>query len=398
MSEHSVEEVREAASATIGKVRGMLTAYADILEQIEQTREGVTDAVVQKFIGAFARNKGLRLLFKEDLEDCRAALQAVTHLLPKVGHTGNAESVLLPFSPYLVFQWKTPTEHHSWTAYTEQQMRDYAAAHLLPSGERAVAEGIGEVSKECVHDLRKHAKQCYNLPKLADDLRRMANRIERKMASAAHPPAQAAQVDALKAMKASPEHQVDMLIARATVSGVVVPEAPAAEPLDLADIVRLLVNRHPVAAVVREMEAQAPGIRGAFTPLAPAAEPVAQGEVVAFFYIDKHTAGAIANPMTPSRDGVRAYRPQFPLPDGEFVPVYLQAAQPRAVPDGWVLVPREPTPEMLDSALRIHGDGAFFAKAPSLVSALIKIHKAMLAAAPSPGESTTTGAIGENGK
>jgi hypothetical protein len=64
------------------------------------------------------------------------------------------------------------------------------------------------------------------------------------------------------------------------------------------------------------------------------AEPVAQGEAVPFFYIDKHTAGAIANPMTPSRDGVRAYRPQFPLPDGEFVPVYLQAAQPRAAPDG----------------------------------------------------------------
>lgn len=38
--------------------------------------------------------------------------------------------VPLPFSPYLVSEWKAPTERHSWTAYTEQQMRAVAAACL----------------------------------------------------------------------------------------------------------------------------------------------------------------------------------------------------------------------------------------------------------------------------
>lgn len=88
-------------------------------------------------------------------------------------------------------------------------------------------------------------------------------------------------VDALKAAKVSPAHQVHMLMARAVVSGVVVPEAPAAESPDLADIVKLLVNSYPIAAIVREMDVQAPGIRGAFAPLTPTAEPVAHGEAVA---------------------------------------------------------------------------------------------------------------------
>lgn len=45
---------------------------------------------------------------------------------------------------------------------------------------------------------------------------------------------------------------------------------------------------------------------------------------VPFFYIDKHTAEAINNPMTSSRDGVRVHRHGFPLPEGEFVPVYIK--------------------------------------------------------------------------
>ena len=45
---------------------------------------------------------------------------------------------------------------------------------------------------------------------------------------------------------------------------------------------------------------------------------------VPFFYIHKHTAEAINNPMTSSRGGVTAYRHGFNLPDGEFVPVYVE--------------------------------------------------------------------------
>lgn len=58
-----------------------------------------------------------------------------------------------------------------------------------------------------------------------------------------------------------------------------------------------------------------------------------------------------------------------------------QPAERVRVPDGWKLVPIEPTQEMIGTALRVHGDEAFIAKAPALVSALVKIHKAMLSAA-----------------
>jgi hypothetical protein len=52
------------------------------------------------------------------------------------------------------------------------------------------------------------------------------------------------------------------------------------------------------------------------------------------------------------------------------------------VADGWRLVPIEPTDAMVDATLRLQGDDAFIAKAPALISALVKIYKAMLAAAP----------------
>lgn len=72
------------------------------------------------------------------------------------------------------------------------------------------------------------------------------------------------------------------------------------------------------------------------------------------------------------------------------IPLYTATPPAAGVPDGWKLVPVEPTQEMLDTALRVHGDEAFIAKAPALVSALVKIHKAMLSAAP---EATPSPAI-----
>lgn len=45
---------------------------------------------------------------------------------------------------------------------------------------------------------------------------------------------------------------------------------------------------------------------------------------VPFFYIHKKTAEAINNPVTSSRSGVTAYRHGFQLPDGDFVPVYIE--------------------------------------------------------------------------
>jgi hypothetical protein len=46
----------------------------------------------------------------------------------------------------------------------------------------AVAELIEE-TKKSVADLRKHAKQVHDLPLLQQDLRRLANRIERRVAN-----------------------------------------------------------------------------------------------------------------------------------------------------------------------------------------------------------------------
>lgn len=65
------------------------------------------------------------------------------------------------------------------------------------------------------------------------------------------------------------------------------------------------------------------------------------------------------------------------------------AAPPAApgVPEGWKLVPVEPTDLMFKAALRLQGEDAAVAAAPALLSALLKIYRAMLAASPSaPGE------------
>jgi hypothetical protein len=125
------------------------------------------------------------------------------------------------------------------------------------------------------------------------------------------------------------------------------------------------------------------GIAAAITAV-PAAEVVAQGDAVPFFYIDTQTAGAIANPMTPSRDvpGVRAYQP--PLPDGEFVPVYLHAAQPRAVPDGCIPVPRS----LVERWASVDAFNAPVGAAAELkiIAGQMLLHADMLAAAPQPGE------------
>jgi len=47
----------------------------------------------------------------------------------------------LPFSPYLISEWKGPEmiDRVTWTAYTEQQLRDYALA--APSSQWRVPEG-----------------------------------------------------------------------------------------------------------------------------------------------------------------------------------------------------------------------------------------------------------------
>jgi predicted homoserine dehydrogenase-like protein len=63
-----------------------------------------------------------------------------------------------------------------WDDDAEERSIESAAAIA------AVAELI-EAGKNTVTDLRKHAKQVHDLPLLQQDLRRLANKIERRLAN-----------------------------------------------------------------------------------------------------------------------------------------------------------------------------------------------------------------------
>jgi len=144
MSEYSVKEAREAASATIGKVRGMLTAYADLLEQIERAREGVSDA--------------------EIMAEWVKADGSV--------HGPNVETVTMPQAKYLAFR--------------------RSVAHLLPSGERGGVDDAVPLSRyipcECKGgDDERETDYIHGWNSCRSDV------IRRVFGT---PPAQAAQVDA----------------------------------------------------------------------------------------------------------------------------------------------------------------------------------------------------------
>jgi len=79
--EYSVEEVRDMA-AEISDYGGtqaglMLNSYADLLEQIERAKDGVTDEVVRKVM-----NAAMQAPIAYAARETRKALQAVAHLLP----------------------------------------------------------------------------------------------------------------------------------------------------------------------------------------------------------------------------------------------------------------------------------------------------------------------------
>jgi ubiquinone biosynthesis protein UbiJ len=66
---------------------------------------------------------------------------------------------------------------------SDHQCAGASSTSNLEDARAAVAELIEE-SKKSVADLRKHAKQVHDLPLLQQDLRRLANRIERRIANA----------------------------------------------------------------------------------------------------------------------------------------------------------------------------------------------------------------------
>jgi len=108
------------------------------------------------------------------------------------------------------------------------------------------------------------------------------------------------------------------------------------------------------------------------------AEPVAQDEVVAW----------ATHHDEPMLFVTRAEAMTYCDDDEQPIPLY--AAQPRAVPDGWVLVPREPTPQMLSAvegstcSVRVAEDD--YAEYPLSEDECAEIYRNMLAAVPSPGD------------
>jgi hypothetical protein len=65
---------------------------------------------------------------------------------------------------------------------------DPTAKPAPPASSAGVPDGFTDIVRDCVRDLRKHAKQIHDLPLLQQDLRRLANRIERKLAAAPSAP------------------------------------------------------------------------------------------------------------------------------------------------------------------------------------------------------------------
>jgi hypothetical protein len=168
MSEYSVEEVRAVVvNAAVGnKVGAMLTAYADLLEQIERAREGVSDAEI------------MAEWFKADGSV----------------HGPNVETVTMPQAKYLAFR--------------------RSVAHLLPSGERGgVDVDDGGEHDAAVWTLIALAEESGAIPDEGEEGRfwtldldavyQLENQLRVRNINAGwpeptHPPAQAAQVDAFR--------------------------------------------------------------------------------------------------------------------------------------------------------------------------------------------------------
>jgi hypothetical protein len=104
MSEYSVEEVRAQAASFArvfdGPTCTMLTAYADLREQIQRAREGVTDEIVRLAEKALFDNR----LLPTWSDTVRIALQSAAHLLPSGERGGVDESAEVRLGEYLKSQ------------------------------------------------------------------------------------------------------------------------------------------------------------------------------------------------------------------------------------------------------------------------------------------------------
>jgi hypothetical protein len=182
---HTVEEVRAHAAILrdwrngfdpgVGNddAAGMLDAHADLLERIKADEGAVpmaqpadsgrvTDGMVED--GCVAWNKSAGLGYAVADRDCmRAAIEAALAV------QGRGEVYQCP------------------ECGTGMQV-DPTAKPAPPASSAGVPDGFTDIVRDCVRDLRKHAKQIHDLPLLQQDLRRLANRIERKLAAAPSAP------------------------------------------------------------------------------------------------------------------------------------------------------------------------------------------------------------------
>jgi len=119
MSEYSVDEVRQQknrlksgnySKADLLHIQRMLTAYADLLEQIQRAQQGVTDEVVEIAAERHMRVRGIGMhapwqtMTEETRIDyraaMRAALQSVAHLLPSGDREGLDQRVAVRLAQY----------------------------------------------------------------------------------------------------------------------------------------------------------------------------------------------------------------------------------------------------------------------------------------------------------
>jgi hypothetical protein len=233
MSEYSVEALRSMAEllrATFGRAEeggaaNMLDAYADLREQIERAREGVTDEMVAAYVSAV--NDHLGNMTEAEWQADRLDKHAHLARVARIGLT--------------------------------------AVVHLLPSGECGGVNHIGELLA-VIHGDGGHYQAEHGVQKAAKDA--LLKVIEMMTKIATNPPAQTAQVDGIAKAAAYIQKKADDYAA----------ENCSSEPDTGAPVYHFgnagMDYHHTLIELAEDVAGLSP----------PTAEPVTQGEAVACRY------------------------------------------------------------------------------------------------------------------
>lgn len=185
-----IERLRSALSQSVERVKELNDAT---LRQAARVDNSMWPAIDRMIVDAWKLGGCEKTL---DMLAMRERFEAALSAKPaEPAAQGEAAELLA----YLDSQSNTPRDQHgnadikpnevlkAWYAKQAAIVRALAAqphaSPEQPAGRQGVA-WVSEAAKDCAADLRKHAKQCHDLPKLAEDLRRLANRIESKLKDA----------------------------------------------------------------------------------------------------------------------------------------------------------------------------------------------------------------------